>query len=40
MTVLHRSMDAKALEDAVERGRGHNLRSAIQLVHHALDVAT
>ena len=37
MAVLHRSMDTAALEDAIERGRGHNVRSAIQLVQHALD---
>lgn len=40
MAVLHRSMDAEALDDAIERGRGHNLRSAIQLAHRALDLPT
>ena len=31
MAVLHRSMDAEALHAAIERGRGHNLHSAVQL---------
>ena len=40
MTVLQWSMVPAALNEAIERGRGHNLRSATQLARHALERST